>query len=276
MPLPVLPAGRIHGAGDRSGVYPSGEDLGLPAAGPGYDARSGAHGGDGTAGSHGLRYPARGARSFAKCGSSGAEERGSSRCSPTIPTICRPISKLSPGLQWVPTGDSCTSMASAMANSRPRSPFVRFASTRIRSRPSSIGSGLAVSRSLTKPGTDKYRGQVFFEFGDSALNARNPFAITKPSYQSRQFQGNLSGPIVSKKASFFLDFSYRHQEEQALINALTLDPASLQPLRLQENVPTPNDRTSISPRIDYQLTPNITLQGRYAWTQHDTGEQRSW
>src|SRR5205823_8845683 len=56
---------------------------------------------------------------------------------------------------------------------------------------------------LTKPGTDRFRGQVGFNFNNQAFNSRNPFAPTRPPYMSRQLSGNLSGPISKKKASFF-------------------------------------------------------------------------
>jgi hypothetical protein len=61
---------------------------------------------------------------------------------------------------------------------------------------------------LTKPGTDKLRGTVFYQMDDGALDARNPFATSKPSFLTKQFQGNLSGSL-NKKTSFFLDFSDR-------------------------------------------------------------------
>jgi len=51
---------------------------------------------------------------------------------------------------------------------------------------------------FTKPGTDKFRGQIFFNFGDSIFNSRNPFAPDKPPYQNRLFSGNLSGPLGKK------------------------------------------------------------------------------
>ena len=38
---------------------------------------------------------------------------------------------------------------------------------------------------LTRPGTDRYRGQASFNFNDDALNARNPFAKTRPPIQTR-------------------------------------------------------------------------------------------
>ncbi len=55
---------------------------------------------------------------------------------------------------------------------------------------------------FTKPGTDNFRGQRFFNFNDESLNSRNPFADSSAPYQSRQFGGNVSGPL-SKKSSFF-------------------------------------------------------------------------
>ena len=127
---------------------------------------------------------------------------------------------------------------------------------------------------LTKPGTDKLRGTIFYQTDDGALDARNPFATTKPSFLTEQFQGNLSGSL-NTKTSFFLDFSDRHQDEQALVNATVAGPGPDFPLqRLIENVPTPNSRISVSPRIDYQLGSKITLQARYTWTrltQDNTG-----
>src|SRR5205814_439824 len=37
---------------------------------------------------------------------------------------------------------------------------------------------------LTKPGTDRFRGQASFSFNNQALNSRNPFAATRPPYLS--------------------------------------------------------------------------------------------
>src|SRR2546429_1209336 len=59
---------------------------------------------------------------------------------------------------------------------------------------------------LTKPGTDRLRGQVSFNFNHDRFNSRNPFAATRPPHQSRQYGGNLGGSLAKKKASFFIDF----------------------------------------------------------------------
>ena len=70
---------------------------------------------------------------------------------------------------------------------------------------------------------------------------------------------------MNKKTSFFLDFSDRQQDDQALVKATIFGPDFL-PQPLTENVPTPNSRISVSPRIDYQLGSKITLQARYTLT----------
>ena len=76
---------------------------------------------------------------------------------------------------------------------------------------------------LTRPGTDKLRGSSFFNFEDESLNSRNPFSSSRTPFQVRNFGGNLGGPIVKKKASFFVDFDRRETDDNELVNARTLD-----------------------------------------------------
>jgi hypothetical protein len=121
---------------------------------------------------------------------------------------------------------------------------------------------------LTKPGTDRFRGQASFGFNNQALNARNPFAPTRAPYLSRQYGGNLSGPISKKKASFFVDFEKRDINDDAVINGTVLD-ANLNIVPFSDTVPTPNRRTEFSPRIDYQINSSNTLVARYEYT-HNT------
>ena len=115
---------------------------------------------------------------------------------------------------------------------------------------------------LTRPGTDRYRGQVSFNFNDDALNSRNPFADSRPSIQTRQYGGNFGGPISKKKASFFVDFDKRDINDQSLIVATILDPNN-NIIGFTDTVPIPSRRTSFSPRVDYQISPNNTLVARY-------------
>ena len=64
---------------------------------------------------------------------------------------------------------------------------------------------------LTRPGSDRSRGQVSFNFNDESFNARNPFSksTTRAPLQTRQYGGNFGGPILKSKASFFIDFDKR-------------------------------------------------------------------
>ena len=116
---------------------------------------------------------------------------------------------------------------------------------------------------FTKPGTDKFHGQFSVVGNDSALNTRNPFLgdATQEPYNSVIYMGNVGGPI-NKKASFFFDVQRRNIDEIAVVDAPALD-ANLNQIQLRESVPNPRTRTNLSPRIDYQVTPNNTLSARY-------------
>jgi hypothetical protein len=117
---------------------------------------------------------------------------------------------------------------------------------------------------FTKPGTDQYHGQFYVMGNDSAFNTGNPFATTFPSYSSQQYSANFGGPL-SKKASFFVNADRRNIADEGVVNAFTLDN-NLSPVPFSDTVSNPKTRTNLSPRIDYQLTPNNTLTARYQYT----------
>ncbi len=117
---------------------------------------------------------------------------------------------------------------------------------------------------FTKPGTDKLRGQLAFNFNDESLNSRNPFAPTRAPFQTRRFGGNLSGPIVAKRASYFLDFQRNETDDNEVVNAIVLDPA-LNIVPFIQTVLAPRRSTTFSPRLDYQLNPTNTLVARYTF-----------
>jgi hypothetical protein len=138
---------------------------------------------------------------------------------------------------------------------------------------------------LTKPGTDKLHGQVFMNANASAFNTSNPFALHEPPYHTLQWDGNVSGPL-GKRASYFLNFDQRNIQDNSIVNAnvpYVPDPATCGPeaavavttgTLCNLAVPSPQTRTWISPRIDYQLTPSQTLTARYSFyqeTQNNSG-----
>ena len=125
---------------------------------------------------------------------------------------------------------------------------------------------------LTKPGSDRWRGQAFFNFNDESLNSRNPFAPNRAPTQQKTFGGNVSGPLQKGKSSFFIDISNRQVDNNAVINALVLDQ-NLNVVPFQEDVTLPTRRFSISPRFDYQLNQNHTLIARYSFTRFSADNQ---
>lgn len=118
---------------------------------------------------------------------------------------------------------------------------------------------------LTRPGTDKFRGGANFSFTDESLDSRNPFAISsskRSPYQVRRFGGNLSGPIIKKKASFFLDLNRNETDDNELVRATILDPA-LNIVQLGEGFLVPRRNTNFGPRFDYAINSRNTLIARY-------------
>jgi len=117
---------------------------------------------------------------------------------------------------------------------------------------------------FTKPGTDKFHGQVSVMGNDSSFNARNPFLApdaTAP-YFSTLYMGNIGGPL-GKKASFFLDFHMRDINEVAVVNTPALSPDLSEQIILSESVANPQTHYNFTPRLDYQISKNNTLTARY-------------
>ncbi|MEJ7847000.1 MAG: carboxypeptidase regulatory-like domain-containing protein [Pyrinomonadaceae bacterium] len=125
---------------------------------------------------------------------------------------------------------------------------------------------------LTKPGSDKWRGNAFGNFNDESLNSRNPFSSNRAPSQTRFFGGSVSGPVQKGKSSFFLDVSNRDQDNNAVVNATLLD-ANLNPFLFSEEFQVPSRRFSINPRYDYQINDKNTLVARYSFERNSVENQ---
>src|SRR5262249_47316112 len=66
-------------------------------------------------------------------------------------------------------------------------------------------------------------------------------------------------------ASFALNLQREWVDNGNVINAVTLDPASLTPQRFTDTHVSGLRRTIVTPRIDYQLSANHTLTVRYSF-----------
>lgn len=126
---------------------------------------------------------------------------------------------------------------------------------------------------FTKPGSDKFHGQAYYNISDDIWNSRNPFSTVNPPFRSQLFGGNLSGRLT-KKGSFFIDVERRQIDDNGIIVASipTTDFLNTQPFGTAANpnyYATPQRRTTVSPRFDYQLNANNTLSVRYSFLQND-------
>ncbi|HEY2150493.1 MAG TPA: TonB-dependent receptor, partial [Vicinamibacterales bacterium] len=121
---------------------------------------------------------------------------------------------------------------------------------------------------LTKPGGQKYEGDVTAIFRDWRLNARNPFATTEPPEQRRIAEGFLGGPIgTSGKTSFMLSANFDQQDLQAFIYAN--GPSGI----IQDSVPQPSTRALVSGSITHQVSDRNTWSIRPNY-QYELDENR--
>ena len=124
---------------------------------------------------------------------------------------------------------------------------------------------------FTKPGTDKWHGQVSINASDSALNSKNPFFNSStaggsefPGYYTTQYSGNLGGSL-SKKLSLFATVDIRDINDVEVVNAQTVDPTTFAIVPFSAAVANPRKRYNVSPRVDYQLSKTNTLSVRYQY-----------
>jgi hypothetical protein len=121
---------------------------------------------------------------------------------------------------------------------------------------------------FTKPGSDSFHGQGYYDISDGIWNSRNPFLSYNPSFKTQLFGGNLSGPL-GKKASFFIDTERRDIDDNGIITATVPTSNLLGTTSFQSSLPTPQRRTTVSPRLDWQISKNNTLSVRYIYLEND-------
>ncbi|MEQ1886847.1 MAG: TonB-dependent receptor [Bryobacteraceae bacterium] len=128
--------------------------------------------------------------------------------------------------------------------------------------------GLGRIEIFTKPGADRWRGNVNYNLGTERWNARNPFAPVKAPLQLNEFESTVGGPL-RKKTSFLIDLTQHNVDNGAVVNAVTLDPATLFPSTYTGVNKMAQRRTRIFPRIDYRLNEKHTLAFRYSYLRGD-------
>lgn len=113
---------------------------------------------------------------------------------------------------------------------------------------------------ITKPGSSEFHGTFNFLFRDSNLNARDPFALTRPPEQRRIFEGSITGPLGNGKKTSFL-ISANREEEDAQATVFAQGPSG----EIRETVPTPQRNTELGGSLNHQFGDNhlISIRGMY-------------
>ncbi len=83
------------------------------------------------------------------------------------------------------------------------------------------GQGFGRIEIVTRAGTGNWQGGLNFNFRDAALNARNPFALTKPPYQVRNLNTQFSGPLIQNRLSLRFRAQNNETENSDSIVAVT-------------------------------------------------------
>ncbi|MGA7859991.1 MAG: TonB-dependent receptor, partial [Terracidiphilus sp.] len=119
---------------------------------------------------------------------------------------------------------------------------------------------------ITKSAADHYHGQFNFIFRDSALNAQNALAPSKPFEQRRIYEGHLTGPIFfAHKSSFLASFNRAEEDLDSVVSA-TVAPTPGNPTgAFQANVPAPTRDTEFSMRVARQLSDRHSGYVQYSY-----------
>jgi hypothetical protein len=143
---------------------------------------------------------------------------------------------------------------------------------------------------ITKPGTDKYHGQVSIQGSDKIFNTSTPFlgaTNNQPDYHTIFGFGSVTGPVKTGM-SYTLNGSYRDIANNNIINPTAIyanSPSSTTMCQPGDTTctayayptanraaPAPQTRWDISPRLDMLLGSKNTLTLRF---QYESGSSTS-
>jgi hypothetical protein len=115
---------------------------------------------------------------------------------------------------------------------------------------------------ITRGGTGRLNGDAQFRFADESLDARNAFASSRPPYQQRDSNVNVSGPVIRNRLTMTLGVTHDTSEEGGNIYALT--PNGL----INDAIVRPGRNRSYNVRSTGQLSENHVLNMAF-----NTGKQ---
>src|SRR5262252_3826165 len=131
---------------------------------------------------------------------------------------------------------------------------------------------------ITKPGYGEWRGSGSFDYHNSALDARNAFALIKPDAAQQRYDFFMGGPLLKKRlsTSFFANRSDLNGSSPTILRLLNQDIGQLPcktsgsdpfapALDCRPNVPSETVNTYGGARVDYLINKTNTLNINYAY-----------
>lgn len=119
------------------------------------------------------------------------------------------------------------------------------------------GGGMVFVDIITQPGLGPLRGSMDFTFRDESLNARNALSPRRGPEQQHNGGFSLSGTLWKNRTSFSLSTNGSNAYDSKPIRA------ALPEGTLFETVERPNDRVSVSARIEHAFTKAHALRASY-------------
>lgn len=132
-----------------------------------------------------------------------------------------------------------------------------------------FGGGIDI---FTRSGVDKFRTYLGFSFADAKLNAADPYIGQRLPFQMRNYFVSLSGPIIKKKASFFLYGYHTDSDSSSAVNATILD-TSLRPVPFREAFATPSRNDGLNIGVNADPTPKHKLYLNYNFNLNSSKNQ---
>src|ERR1700722_11960082 len=119
---------------------------------------------------------------------------------------------------------------------------------------------------ITKSTAEHYHGQFNFLIRNSALNAQNELAPSKPFEQRQNYEGHITGPIPHMpKTSFLGSFNRVLYDQDAVIDAI-LAPTPTNPSGAYlANVYAPSRDTEFSTRVAHQFREGVSGYVQYSY-----------
>lgn len=105
----------------------------------------------------------------------------------------------------------------------------------------------------TKPGSDRYHGQIRAQARSSRLDAKNPLAESSPRSEYRNYNGYLQGPIKKDRVGFMVYAGQWIQDENAILRATILDGETSMPTPYVATVPTPVTVSTLMAKLDLSV-----------------------